>query len=85
MIRLLQEMDYSLATVLQSQDYFREPDNEFRGIISINMLYTRWADRVAGGHLSDFEPRQLVERYLLAGATVGYQDKNILNMDLLRL
>ena len=42
LIRLLQEMDYSLywhlPPLFNSENYFREPDNEFRGLISINML-----------------------------------------------
>ena len=85
LIRLLQEMDYSLATVVQSQGLFPRARQRISGShLHQYAVRTRWADRVAGGHLSDFEPRRLVERYLLACVTLGHRDKNILNMDLLR-
>ena len=42
LIRMLQEMDYCLCWHLppfsNPENYFREPDNEFWGLISINML-----------------------------------------------
>ena len=90
LIRLLQEMDYSLCWHLppffNPENYFREPDNEFRGIISINMLCKPVRLTVPRADIYRIlSPDNWWSDILPAGATVGYRDKNILNTDLLRL
>ena len=83
-------MDYFLCWHLppffNSENYFREPDNEFRGIISINMLCTPGGLTVPRADIYRIlSPDNWWSDILPAGATVGYRDKNILNTDLLRL
>ena len=74
------------AAVLNPENYFREPDNEFWGLISINMLCTPGGLTVPRADIYRIlSPDNWWSDILPAGATVGYRDKNILNMDLLRL
>ena len=89
LIRLLQEMDYSLywhlPPLFNPENYFREPDNEFRGLISINMLCAPDGLTVSRADIYRISsPDDWWSDILPAGAAAGHRDKNILNTDPLR-
>ncbi len=74
-----------MPPLFNPEDYSREPDNEFRGHISINMLCAPDGLTVSQADILRISsPDDWWSDILLACVTLGHRDKNIHNTDLLR-